>query len=290
MAPLQRVLAAHLMIGLLVLQVYALIIPQILAVMNTTYKMASAGFASPFSPEFIRDLVQGLSPALAIGASVVAGGAAIVGALGLWRVWRANAVLAAALVLPNVLLLGSLVIAKVSVTPRLFLFALIPAVVFLAAAIEWAALVVAGRTSRRIGHALHAISVGMVLLAFLGSLQFYYATPKQDYAGAVDYLQAERRPGDVVIVAYLAKYGYSFYARQRGIPLDAQTYFVRDGATFDALVAANRRRRIWVVSTFERALRLDYPTIARALQTDWVVTRRFRGTIGDGNILVYRNK
>ena len=287
---LLRVVAVYAAIGLLVLHLYSLVIPQALVVMNTVYKMQSAGFSSPFSPEFIRDLMGGVSPAVVVGASVALPVLAIVIAIGVARTFLANRVLAAALILPNVLLLAFVLIEQVAVTPRLFIFGLIPACLFFSAGVEWMAYRLARRWNQRIGNGwFTAAAVACVAISLL-SLTFYYATPKQNYVGAVDYLRKERKPNEILIVAYLARDGYLFYADERRVRRDGQTYFVRDEALFDKIVSENPGRQIWVLSTFERALKLDYPRIDAALQSKWTVAKRFPGLIGDGNIIIYKLK
>ena len=86
---------------------------------------------------------------------------------------------------------------------------------------------------------------------------------------------------------HLAKYGYAYYATD----LDPLTFFVRDQNKFDRILKKSVGRRIWAITTFERALRIDFPAIDRELQEgDWIVARRIPATIGDGNILIYRSE
>lgn len=287
---LKSTLVSFFLTGFFAVHIYALVIPQILNVMNTTYKMKSAGFSSPLSKEFIYDLLSGLSPAIAAGAAGIGLLAAVVGMIGLLKLFRSNRVLTAALVLPNILLFIFVIVEQVSVTPRLFLFTLIVAVICAASGIDWTINKVFSRTKPIARNVLLVTAIsGTAVLSSL-SLIAYYSIPKQDYAIAIKYLQSQRHPTDVVIVAYLAKYGFTYYSRELSVDLDSNTFFIRDEQKFSEIVRRSAGRRVWVVNTFERALRLDLPAMDQALQKDWVVAYRARGTIADGNILIYRSK
>lgn len=285
----RRTLFVYSAIGVLSLQLYSIVLPQVLGVISTTYKMKAAGFDSPFSAEFLADLIGGLAPAIAIGSIAIGLSLAALAAVGFSSLAKAQWLLPAALLLPNIVLLIFVTIGQLSVTPRLFIFGLVLMILSIAAGLEKSIdLIMLRWTSKTVTKHSFAGVAALAISASLASLMGYYRLPKQDYAGAVQYVNEARRPGDVVIVVYLAKYGYRFYSEQLRYPIDRNTYFVRNVDQFNSIVNAAPGRHIWIVSTFERALRLDYPEIDRMIKDHWIVTRRFPGKIADGNVLVYR--
>ena len=277
-------------IGLILVHLYSLVIPQAYSVMNTTYRMNSAGFSSPVSPEFLRDLLSGMPPFVIAGALFGGPILAAVAALGLWRLFRASPLLTAILVLPNALLTAFVIVERLAVTPRLFFFALVPCVIVLASGTEVVASCLSRRLRKSWAPGLLALATGFLAIGLGAGLVRYYSIPKQNYPGAVKFIAENHRPGDAVIVLYLAKYGYGFYASRLGMPLDEDTYFVRDPAAFQLVLLRHPGARVWIVSTFERALGIDLPDIHEALESEWDLAARFPGTIGDGNVLVYRSK
>jgi len=196
-----------------------------------------------------------------------------------------------ALLLPNALF-GLFVIFKaLAVTPRMFLLMLLPVLLAGMAAAEFISAWLARRLPRAgLGSAVLGGFVAVLALASASALPSYYALPKQDYVSAVHQLAAQRHQGDIVIVVYLAEQGYRFYADKPDRPADPDCYYVRDTALFRRIVAEHPGQQIWLVSTFERALRLDLPEIAEEIRSGWEIDHRFKGAIGDGDVLIYRRK
>jgi hypothetical protein len=92
------------------------------------------------------------------------------------------------------------------------------------------------------------------------------------------------------MVVYLAEKGYRYYARRGGLR-EGQDYFVvRTPEAFDAIRASHGAAQILLVTTFPRALRLELPTVYERMTKEWIPIRMFRGTIGDGEISVWRSR
>jgi hypothetical protein len=208
---------------------------------------------------------------------------------GIWLLFKRNWLVVCALLLPNALFGLFAIFNGLAVRPRMFLLMLFPALLAGMVAGEFISGWLARRLRREsLGPAFLGAFVGVLVLASASALPRYYAVPKQDYAGAVRRLASERRPGDIVIVVFLAEQGYKFYAEQMGRSADPDCYYVRDPALFRQIVADHPGRQIWLVSTFERALRLDVPEIAEEMKSGWEIDHRFPGAIGDGDVLIYR--
>ena len=274
--------------ALLVFQLYATIIPQAYVVTQSTYASAASGF-SPFSLEFVREMIRGLS--VGFGTGLLLGGLPflVLGAVGFLVLLRRQWALAMALVLPEVVTAAFLLVRGYTFSPRFFLLGLPLAVICAVQGIWTVSAFISRRTaiSERI---MSRFATGAVILLGVVSvfaLGPYYRLPKQDYRGAVRYLEATRRPGDVVVVFGIAEKGIRFYSNRLEGSAEAGFEYLRDEAALDSILASEPRRRVLVVATFMRQLGIDYPVLAADLRNNWPPPRAFDGTVGDGALLVF---
>ena len=49
-------------------------------------------------------------------------------------------------------------------------------------------------------------------------------------------------------------------------------------------------RRVWVLLTLPRDMRLRFPALTRVIETDFEPVARFRGTLGDGDVYLVRSR
>jgi 4-amino-4-deoxy-L-arabinose transferase-like glycosyltransferase len=118
-----------------------------------------------------------------------------------------------------------------------------------------------------------AIASGLSLLLAAKN----YAAPKQDYAGASAYIDAEGgNPGEVA-AAGLAAFPYAAYYRSDFLA----------AAQAEPEKIANSQ---WVIIAFPSRTLRRYPDLAVTLEREFEAPVRFRGTLGDGAILVYRRR
>jgi hypothetical protein len=103
--------------------------------------------------------------------------------------------------------------------------------------------------------------------------------PKQDYAGALAYLERERGPDDVVLTAGLAALPYGQYYRT-GWPE------VKDAAALREARATTGS--VWLVFTFPRYLAAMNPEIDAIVQRECPAMRTFPGTVRGGDVIVCR--
>ena len=106
-----------------------------------------------------------------------------------------------------------------------------------------------------------------------------YGKPKMDYEGALAYVEASRRPGDIVALGGIGTdFVYtSFHGRN----------WPRLGSA-EHLASLRRRNDVLVLHTFDRALGHGDPALLRALETRCIEERNFAGTLQDGDIHVSR--
>ena len=274
--------------GVLVFQLYACIIPQAAVVARTTYRTAAAGFR-PFSLEFLQELVRGVAAGFGTGLLLGAIPFLLLGAMGFLILLRRQWALAAALVLPEVLTAILFIIRGYPFSPRFFLLAL-PLAVVCAVQGLWSLTGLLAVWSPRLVRSSPRLATGLVLLVCVVSalsLRSYYAVPKQDYRGAIRYLESERRAGDLVVVFGNAEKGIEYYAKRLAVPADAGYAYLRTETALDSLIASRPGARVLLATTFLRDIRINYPALYARLRFDWPRPRIFPGTVGDGALLVW---
>lgn len=122
------------------------------------------------------------------------------------------------------------------------------------------------------------MSIGMILMSGLTVL-FVYG-PKQDYQGALDYVEAHRQPGDIVVTTGMVAFTYDAYYHQAWPG-------VASLPTLDSLRA--QAPRTWLLYAFRPHMEAMHPDILSAIERDFTVVERFNGTLGNGTIFVCRS-
>jgi mannosyltransferase len=136
---------------------------------------------------------------------------------------------------------------------------------------------------RRWPHAAKVVTAAAVVAMSAGSLFLLarnYAYPKQDFAGAVAYVERERQPGDAVTSLGVARLGFrGLYAPQWAA--------VDSVAELDGLRASSSAT--WVVIAFPGQNYGAKAQFASLLETDFDRMAVFPGTLANGAIWVYRS-
>jgi mannosyltransferase len=279
-----RLTAVFAVTGFLIFHLYASVIPQALAIMAFTYGGGSAaGFSSPLSPEFLREMLRGVSAGF--GAGILFGvlpffALLTVGFLGLLK---RNWPLTLALTLPAVLFGSFLLVRGLAVSPRFFILGLPLAMIAVTKGFE----IIAERFRPRRQLAWNFGLAAVFTVVSLAALVTYYRVPKQDYGGALSYIKEKRQADEVVIAIYLAERGIRFYGPQYDLKDGANLFYVRSMESLDRVLAEHPSDKVYMVTTFSRALRMEHPELIARMQQGWQEGREFRGTVGDGNIKVW---
>lgn len=261
--------------GLLTLVLYAFVLPQILE----TIGGESSWVATWTSPWWtIRETLRGLGLGSRLGVAALGAGAVVVVA-GCVAYLRSEPGIVVLLIVPVVLGAGVTTAMGHHLWPRFFFFAegfailvVVRGLTVLAAAavraLQW--------PPSRGPAAATAVTLGLIVV-MAPSLTSAYR-PKQDYAGARDFVNQAMAPGDAVVAVGLATIAFRYYA-----PDWVSISSLRE---LDAIRA--RSRRTWLLYTLPPVMEARHPDILSAVRRDFRLIRTFDGSLSSGSILVYR--
>jgi hypothetical protein len=104
--------------------------------------------------------------------------------------------------------------------------------------------------------------------------------PKQDYVGAREFVSRSAASEDSIATAGLASLVYgNYYAPQWSAVTSA-----------DDLRTLQQRGRVWFVVTMPLQLDAKHPDVAAELRENFETLKEFHGTLGGGEVVVYRSK
>ena len=264
------------MAGLLTLLIHSLVLPQMLAKAGREPSLV-AEWKNPLWTAL--EIARGLQ--IGFGHGVVAIAALAVFGVGLWSYARSRPVVLELLFLPP--LLGAAIVIALGhhLWPRFFFFAMgFAALVAIRGAIrlgEAAARLLPLRTAtpRRVGALFACALVGVSALAVPAAYG-----PKQDYQGALAFVEANRADGDAVATAGLAAFPYKRLFR---VPW-------QEVQTAEALTALRAEaKRTWLVYTLPQVLKSVSPDLMKTIERDFPGVREFHGTLKGGTIFVCRS-
>ena len=260
--------------GLLTFQLHALVLPQVIGGVAGEESTVPA-WKSPMWTilEFVKALEIGFSGALIALASLA------VFAAGLYGFWQTNRVVVYLLIIPSVICGAVAIGMGHHVWPRFFFFAF----GFATLVVVRGTMIVGEGLAKLFGSArgVTAGTVLCVLLICVSALSIPYAySSKQDYEGALVFLEQNKKPDDAIATVGLASFDYkNFY----------KTGWKEIQTLDDLNVVRSHARRTWLVYTFPTHVRAVYPQIWGSIQSDFKVIRTFSGTVGDGVIFVCRS-
>lgn len=261
--------------ALLTLLCYALVLPQIRGAAETDLSNVTT-WRSPWW--MIQETLAGLQ--LTSGSGVILAVALLVVVGGLWSLWRRDPAVPLLLIVPVVAGGGLTVLMQHHLWPRFFFFAAGFGVVVVVRGLFLAWELIGPRLRWDAGRTRLAGVVTTVLFA-LGmarSLQWVYR-PKQDYVGAMDLVQAQRAPGDTVVVVGVAAIAYRMYFQPSWTAVANATE-----------LEATRRvaRRTWLLYTLPIEMENTHPDILALARKDFQLMGTFEGSLNGGAVYVYR--
>jgi hypothetical protein len=120
------------------------------------------------------------------------------------------------------------------------------------------------------------VALGIMLVASVASLPRTWGLPKQDYEGALRFVEGQRGTGDVIATADMTTEIYGRYFRR-------SWHDVRDTEVADSLRAASR---VWLVYTCPRYLARYDARLAEMVERECRPERSFPGSVGGGDVIV----
>lgn len=265
-----------LLAGLLTFLIHIPVIPGILTTVGGTEVSVVDAWKSPLWT--LMEIVRGLEIGFAGWAAGISA-LALFGA-GVLSYAKSRPVVLGLLVLPVVL--GAAIVLAIGhhLWPRFFFFAIGFAVLVVIRGVMAAAGLAASwlKIPQRGAWLGAALCAGLVLASAV-SVPFAYG-PKQDYEGALRYVESNRQPGDTVVLVGLAAPTF------QGM---FQTDWQEAGSAADLEEIRSQSSRTWVVYTFAPVLASVSPDIMHSLQQEFSVIKEFHGTVRGGEIIVSRS-
>ncbi len=201
---------------------------------------------------------------------------------GLVSYYRQSRFLLALFVLPGVITLAAVVALRQPIFPRfLFFLAGFGVLIVVRGAMEVGAWLV--RRWKPGAAPVPATAVGVALVALMvvvsaASLAFDYRYPKQDFDGAMQFVQTRRAESEPVLTAGGAIYPYRMYYRQPWAGVTSLAQLQKSRA---------QGQRVWVLYTLaEYIIEAATPDLMRTLRDECAVEGVFRGTVAGGDITV----
>jgi mannosyltransferase len=227
----------------------------------------------------LRAALSGLE--LGAGSTLGALAAAALLACGLVSYYRQSRALVALFVLPGLLTLAAVLALRQPIFPRfLFFLSGFAVLTVVRGALEigaWLTRRLRPGTSAAPITAAGAALVALMAVASAASLAFDYRYPKQDFAGAMNLVQAKRAQDEPVLTADGATYAYGEYYH---LPWAGLT-------SLEQLREARAQgRRVWMVYTFPEYVEGKVPGAMSVLRDQCAVAGIFRGTVAGGDVVV----
>lgn len=280
-------LVALILSGTIALQLYALALPDFLT--SGLHEVSLPSDWTSFSwliIETIRGLLSGFSgPMLFLGSAALFCGLFLLAA-GWISIFRRDWPLAVIMVLPGVTVVGLMLVLGHNLWPRFVFFSAGFAIlVAVRGAFDISNLIFRLISRNPLRHS-YANILGYTLLTLLAagsiaSLPRLYSMPKQDYEGALEYVERCKDSEDTVAVAGLASVAYTQYYSSNWLPVDSQE-------ALQELIGQNGH--LWFVYSLPVHFESYHPDLLRVVEDNMDRVSDFPGTLSGGDVLVYRER
>jgi mannosyltransferase len=220
-------------------------------------------------------MLRGLRIGFGAVGVLAACGLAAIGAL---SYLKRTATVAWLFMLPGIVTAAGMLAMRAPIRPRFFIFLLGFALLMLVrGAMEAARFVSRWKplaSYRPETVATAAVSIVAIVSAY--SLRYNYRYPKQDFDGALHFIESHRAIQEPIATAGLATYPYAHYYGRQWTALDRAEDLQRLRTTND---------RVWVVYSFPEYMDRS---LVRELQDECPARQILPGTLGGGDVIVCR--
>lgn len=276
-------LASFVLAGLLIVQAYSSVLPDVVQTFSTTLSDHAAGtgpgvdtWRNPlWTLMAVADSIPGGAP---VWIALVLAGA--VAAWVWWRLLSRDPATAWILALPIPVTLGTLIAASMHIWPRYFFLyfgfvaVLIIDGIFVLAKAAGETSLLGERRAQQVGWLL----VGGLVLGSLATVPVNYAAPKQPYIGAKQLVEAQRKPGEEVMTIGLAAVPYKLYYAPEWTEIKSVDQLREVEEDADGT---------WLVYSFETHMRAHHPEVLEILAQGYDSIEELPGTLGDGDVHVF---
>jgi hypothetical protein len=121
----------------------------------------------------------------------------------------------------------------------------------------------------------------LLCLASASTLPKLYKYPKQDYQGAMDFVEQLAAPADSILGMHMAGRIYQLYYAPEWPAVDTVE---------EVLKYRSERGYTWILYTLPRYIKQAKPEVSTMLETEFEIVRVFPGALSDGEIIVSRSK
>jgi mannosyltransferase len=223
------------------------------------------------------ELLRGLNIGVGTGVAASIGGALL--ALGLWSYLKQSLFILGLFLLPGVVTVVATVALGRPIFPR-FVFFLVGFGLLIVVRGALTAGSLLSRTPADAHGRAAALGVALVLAMVASSLVALvpnYRYPKQDFEGALRFVEERRADGEPIFTSGLTTEIYRDYHGRRWEVVES----------LEELQAVRARgRRVWGLYTMEGYIAISAPDLMRAIRTECKVEGVFRGTVGGGDVTV----
>ena len=105
---------------------------------------------------------------------------------------------------------------------------------------------------------------------------------------SAEWLVGQQGDEDTVAAISLARWGLRYYGPRVGLREHEDFVVVDTVEQFEALRRERGDGQLWVVTTLWRWSRLDAPELLDAVERDFQAVKIFDGTLGDGEVTMWR--
>lgn len=276
-----RPFAAWLLSVTVTLQLYALSLPEFLAV-GLHEESKDSEWTNPIW--VLTESIQSLKIGFAGTAVLVCGGAFV--AFGWARLFKHNRRAAVLMVLPALLAGASMLLLGHNIWPRFFFFSMgFGLLIVILGAVELPKFVAAYSKTLQVRQSvISAAGVGFCLLIVIASLTTLprnYAMPKQNFSAAKNYVEEHIVSGDGIVAVSLAGVVYGSY-------LEPHWPVAGNGLELETI--QNENERVWLVYTIPIEVKAFRPDLWRMIEKDYEVVKVFPGTLNGGEVFVCQKK
>lgn len=263
------------------LQLYALALPEFLATALHEESKDSI-WTNPLW--VIRESLQNLRIGFA-GFSVVAAAGGVV-AFGWWNLLRKNPRMVMWMTLPPLLAGAFMISTAHNLFPRFFFFAMGFGILFaVSGAVELPDFLVEKleilKSWKKLFHFAGGAAAILMIVVSLFTLPRNYLLPKQDFSGARQFVETNRKSGDDVVAVSIAGEMYRNYYAPQWKNAENYSDLIRSEKSFGDQ---------WLVYTLAPEIKAFHPQMWELIKREYATVKIFPGTLNGGEIYVSRRQ